>query len=345
MVVAMIDIGTCGIEHIQPASETCIDGIRVIFKKAKVDMAMSFCKQLKDLGYKVFANAVSITSYNDAEYRELLDRVNQLEPYTFSIVDTYGLLHHQDVDYYFKTADKCLKPEIGIAYHAHNNFQLAYSNCIETLETPTTHMLTVDGSLYAIGKSAGNAACELLAMYLNEYKGKSYDISQILEAIDVTIMDIYRKTPWGYNFKFFIAALNDCHPNYVTYLMEKKKLSIKSINTILQELTGDKRLLYDADLIEKLYQDYQNIDCDDKCDRERLASALEGRDVLLLAPGNSVYDNKEAVDAYIAKHDPVVIAVGFIPRGYNLDFLFLSIPSAMCSCLRTFHATPASYRS
>ena len=33
MVVGMIDYGTCGIEHIQPCSESYLDGIRVIFKK------------------------------------------------------------------------------------------------------------------------------------------------------------------------------------------------------------------------------------------------------------------------------------------------------------------------
>jgi len=324
MTVAMIDIGTCGIEHIQPASQTCIDGIRVIFKKAKIPQAMEFCGQLKELGYKVFANAVSITSYDDTEYRALLDEVNKLEPFTFSIVDTYGLLHRQDVDYYYKTADECLKESIGIGYHAHNNFQLAYSNCIEAMETPGRHMLTVDGSLYAIGKSAGNAALELLAQYMNEYLDKHYDINQILEAIDVTIMDIYRRTPWGYTFKFYISALNDCHPNYVTYLMEKKKLSIKSINDILGQLQGDKKLLYDADLIERLYQEYQDVDCDDAADRERLAKAVAGRNILLLAPGNNVYDQRERVDAYIAANDPLIISVGFIPRDYNLDFLFLS---------------------
>ena len=323
-VVAMIDIGTCGIENIEPASDTFIDGIRVIFKKAKVDQAMAFCAQLKEKGYLVFANAVSITSYNDEEYRALLDRINELEPYTFSIVDTYGLLHHQDVDYYYKTANKLLEPGIGIAYHAHNNFQLAYSNCIEILETPSQRARTVDGSLYAIGKSAGNAALELLAMYLNEHKGKHYDIDQILEAIDVAILDIYRATPWGYRFKFYISALNDCHPSYVTYLMDKKKLSIKSINDILSGLSGDKKLLYDKDLIERLYQDYQNNVCDDKADLARLADRLEGAKVLLLAPGNNVVEEKDRVDGYIAEAEPVVISVGFVPNGYDVDYVFMS---------------------
>ena len=33
MTVGMIDYGTCGLSHIQPCSESMLDGIRVIFKK------------------------------------------------------------------------------------------------------------------------------------------------------------------------------------------------------------------------------------------------------------------------------------------------------------------------
>ena len=54
--------------------------------------AMEFCGQLKSLGYKVFAQLVSITSYTDKELMELICLVNEVEPYAVSIVDTYGLL-------------------------------------------------------------------------------------------------------------------------------------------------------------------------------------------------------------------------------------------------------------
>ena len=72
-----------------------------------------------------------------------------------------------------------------------------------------------------MGKSAGNAPIELIAMYMNDNLGKSYNISQILEAIDSNILQFYHPATWGYNMFYYIAASNDCHPNYVRYLMEK----------------------------------------------------------------------------------------------------------------------------
>lgn len=66
-IVGMIDYGTCNIENIAPCKDTIMDGIRVIFKKQKIQEAIAFCKQIKELGYKVFVQAVSITSYSDEE--------------------------------------------------------------------------------------------------------------------------------------------------------------------------------------------------------------------------------------------------------------------------------------
>ncbi len=329
MIVGMIDYGTCDISHVQDAQESFLDGIRVIFKKEKMHGAIAFCGQLKAKGYHVFAQAVSITSYSDADFKELTDLVNDLEPYAFSLVDTYGLLHKEQLAHYFHMADAQLKESIGLGYHAHNNFQLAYANCIEVLETELKRMLIVDGTLYGMGKSAGNAPTELLAMYMNEHNGKNYHMSQLLEAIDVTMLDLYRQMPWGYQFKFFLSASNDCHPNYVTYLQQKNALSVKSINEILSRIEPAKKLLYDADYIEQLYVDYQVRDNDDTADYEKLIQALSGQAVLLLAPGPNLYKQKEKVEQYVAENAGngiLTVAVNVVPDGIDVipDYLFLS---------------------
>lgn len=324
-IVGMIDYGTCDISLVQPQKDTVMDGIRVIFKKQKMHQAVAYMKQLKELGYKVFTQAVSITSYNDQELEELISLVNDLDPYAFSLVDTYGLLHKEQLMHYYTFANEHLNRNIRLGYHAHNNFQLAFANCVELIESASDdRTILVDGTLYGMGKSAGNAPVELLANYMNTHLGKHYHVNQMLEAIDVTIMDIYRKIPWGYNLKFFVSASNDCHPNYVTYLMDKKKLSMSSINHILAKLEGDKKLLYDADYIESLYVQYQNRECEDTVDFEALKAQLSNKNILLLAPGKRIYSEKEKVTEYIKKNNPVVISINFIPDEYKVDYAFLS---------------------
>lgn len=324
MVVGMIDYGTCSIDHIQPCEESYLDGIRVIFKKHIRWQAIDFCRQLKELGYKVFVQLVSITSYEDDELMDLISLANDLEPYAVSMVDTYGLMHQENLMHYYKLLNQYLKPTIGLGYHSHNNFQMAYANCIEMLSHKTDRMVLVDGTIYGMGKSAGNAPLELLAMHLNEHYGKNYDISQILEAVDANVMPIYKMTPWGYNMFFFIAASNDCHPNYVSYLMNKRTLSVKSINEILSKLEGEKQLMYDQKLIEQLYLDYQNIEVNDEKDIAELTEQFKGRDVLLLGPGLSVQKQLNKLQAYIEEKNPIVVSVNFISSELKSDYVFLS---------------------
>ena len=329
IVVAMIDYGTCPLENLAPCDgDNVLDGIRVIFKKRLMHEALAFCAEVKRLGYKVFAQAVSITSYSDDELMALIELVNGVRPFAMSMVDTYGLLHQSNLMHIFEVADARLAPEIALGYHAHNNFQMGYANSISMLSALTSRDILVDGSLYGMGKSAGNAPVELLAMHMNEHCGKRYDTAQLLEAIETNILDIYRVTPWGYNFFYFVAASNKCHPNYVSYLMEKRTLSIKSIQEILGQLEGDERLLYNQKRIEALYLAYQRNECDDTAARAALRARLSGQDVLVLGPGPSIGAAQEAVRGYIKAHAPAVFALNFLPRGYEMEIAWLFLTNA-----------------
>lgn len=325
-VVAMIDYGTCDIERIQPCSESFIDGIRVIFKLDMMHDALEFCSQLKEKGYKVFTQAVSFTAYTDEKIQELISLVNKVKPFAVSVVDTYGLMFKGNLFHYYQVIDKYLDPGIGIGYHAHNNFQLAFSNCIELAKFHANNPrnLLLDGSLFGMGKGCGNAPLELLAMYMNDQFHCQYDLNQLLEAIDVNIMDLYRQLHWGYSLKGFIAASNDCHPNYVSFLLDKQTLSVKSINEILKKLIGDAKLLYDQSHIERLYAEYQMNYCRDDNDYEQLSDLFSGRQVMILGPGLTVTQEADKISNTIKASDPIVVAINFIPETIDIDYLFLT---------------------
>jgi len=145
----------------------------------------------------------------------------------------------------------------------------------------------------------------------------------LLEAIDVTIQDCFRMTPWGYSLKFFIAASNDCHPNYVAALMEKKKLSVKSINEILATIPKEQKLLYDNELIEKLYRNYQAISYDDNTELCKLISEWKEKKILFVAPGKRAGE-VVTINNYREKNDALVVSVNFIPENIIPDYVFMS---------------------
>ena len=322
MVVAMIDYGTCDISNIQPQSETILDGIRVIFKKNRMYEAVEYGRQIMEKGYHLFLQMVSTTSYEDKDIIEFSKLVNPIKPYAVSIVDTYGLMHKKQAIHYFNMLNKYLDKGIMMGYHSHNNFQMAYSNTVEVLDHDRDRDIIIDGTLYGMGKSAGNAPLELLAMYLNNNYNANYDIGQMMEAISNDIMPIHRRTPWGYGLQYYICAKNNCHPNYSKYLMAKESLSIKSIDEILSYIEPEYQLMYDEDYIEELYADYMSKRFDDSRDLRNLRSNLSGREILLIGPGKSARAQSDRITEYQAENRPVTISVNFIPD-YYIDYLFL----------------------
>lgn len=324
LAVAMIDFGTCDIEHVSMCADSFLDGIRVIFKKKDIGPALRFCAQIKEKGYKLFVQPVSVTTYTDQEWVSLIEKINQVEPYAMSIVDTYGLLHKNNLLHYFELADKTLKEGVCIGYHSHNNFQLAYANSIELLDIKTQRTVVLDGSVYGMGKGAGNANLELLAMYLNEHAGTDYNINHILEIIDSHIIKLYQQFGWGYSLQFYLSALNDCHPKYVKYLTERKTLDIKSVNDILGLIEPRHKLSYNEKYIEELYIGYQNKTVNDDMTYTQMRERLSQRTVLLVGPGKSVGREKAKIDRFIGENTPVVISVNFIPLEIKTDYVFIS---------------------
>jgi 4-hydroxy 2-oxovalerate aldolase len=324
MVVVMIIYGQYQIEKIPPRKEVCLSGIRVAFKKHDMNNALSFCRKLKDFGYNVFIQPTSITSYSDIEMLYLINAVNKISPYVVSIVDTYGLLHKENLLKYFYLMDTNLSNDIKIGYHSHNNFQLAYSNSTELMNMNTKREIIIDATLYGMGYRAGNTNTELIGMYLNDNFNTNYDISELLEIIDINILKLREKYTWGYSFLNFISAFNDCHPEYVEYLKSKNMLSVKSINHILDKIEKDKKLLFDKEHIEQLYFNYQKVQIDDTTALNELEKELMGKNIVLMGPGNSIIVQKKEIVKYVDKNESIVISVNHIPSILNPAYVFMS---------------------
>lgn len=325
-VFGMIDYGTCGLDHIKPCEESYLDGIRVIFKKHLRHEALEFCDELKKLGYIVFAQLVSVTAYTDEELVDLCNIANEKKPDAVSMVDTYGLTHQKDLRHILEILDSNLDADIAIGYHGHNNFQMGYANCQMVLaySNETDRELLVDGSLYGMGKSAGNAPIELIAMHLNNEYGKNYHLSQYLEAIDANIMQFYQPATWGYSLFFFIAASNDCHPDYVKQLTNKHTLSIKQMNELLGRLEGEKKLLYDKNYMEKLYLEFQDKEINDTESIRALSEQLKDKTILVTGPGNTMDTESPRISEFVMSRNPVIISINYANKSFMPDYIFLT---------------------
>lgn len=322
--VAMIDFGTCDISNIDIVKNSFVKGIRVIFKKERISEALPFCRKIKEKGYLLSIQAISITAYSDEDMLAYIQQINEVKPFAFSIVDTYGLLDNEKLGHYFHLIDDNLDDNIALGYHSHNNFQLAFSNTISFLNLYTgKRTLVADSTVYGMGKSAGNCATELIAMHMNKHYHKNYDLNMILEIIDTDIMTVFQQKYWGYKYNYFISAMQNCHPNYVQYLLDKKTLSVEAINTILCEIPDEKKLLYDRNYIRNAYYHYQMQQIDDAETYMKLQYLID-KCILLVGPGYSINEYRDDILHFIEENSPIIISINFIYKDFNPDYVFVS---------------------
>lgn len=312
MYVAFIDYGMCDLETIPPYDGTSIDGLRFGFTHKDKDNVYQALKLLKAKGYTLFVQGVNSLSYTDKELLEVVDMINEIEPYSFGIVDTYGAMYLDDLSRIYHLIDHNLKPEIAIDFHAHNNFQLAFALAQEIIRYSNgKRKLILDATLNGMGKCAGNLCTELIADYLNRKRNYAYDLDKILDVIDEHIYSIKCTHNWGYTIPAFMAGIYQAHPNNVIYLTEKLKMRTKDVKNILSLIDKETRTRYDYDNIEKIYIEYCSQTVDDSATIEKLNREIASRDVLVLSPGTTLREKYEQIQEYIQENHPFVITVNF----------------------------------
>ncbi len=325
MYVAMIALGEREIDPrlLSNASNGPIDGIRLTFHPNEIDRAFDCAEIIMSKGYKLFMQPVGTTNYTDKQFLDLLERINNLKPYAFYIVDTLGLMYKKDLIRQVFLVDNNLDVSIKLGYHSHNNYQLAFSNAQALSEYNTERDIIIDCSANGMGRGAGNLCSELFMNYLNKDCGGNYDVLPILEIVDQYLVPISLSAPWGYNSAYFLSAANNCHPNYSTYLMAKHSLSMSAIGSILQQLPTEQKRFFNKLLIEKLYQSYQSNAVDDLETIGDLRKKFDGKDILVIAPGASVKTKQDKIFNYISKKKPFIISVNFIPDFLKPDMVFV----------------------
>lgn len=318
--VAMINYGEYSIQDIPDHDGKSVDGIRVAFHKKDRIEALEYCEQIKEKGYKVFVQGMVTLSYSDEEFVDLIRRVNELAPFAFYIVDSFGMMKRKDLIRLFYTVEHNLSDNIIIGFHSHNNMQLAYSNALALTQVQTNRQIVIDSSVYGMGRGAGNLNTELFTEFLNENFNGRYVLQPLLNIIDDILDGFYRKNYWGYSLPNYLSAKNNAHPNYAGYLDDKKTLTVEDMENIFQLMDEDKKVRFDKKYIEELYIQYLANGKEQDIHKDELKKILKGKKVLLIAPGKSSVEEQDKINTY--DREAIRISVNFDYS--NSDFIFLS---------------------
>lgn len=315
------------VSSLEPYDGT-VEYIRLSFRKNELDWAIKSAKILIQKGYKVYINPIHGSNISDVEYLHIIRIVNQLKPYGFSIVDTFGAMRLKDLARLYYIIEHNLDKEISIGIHLHENLGLAYSLAQNflTIVSPNRN-ISIDGSLFGMGKIPGNLCIEKIMDYLNNEYGRKYSLEPVYDAIDEFIMPIYEKTRWGYSIPYALSGQCAVHRTYAEYLASKERLRTKDIRRILNSIDDVHKEVFDEHYIETQYLKYSNEYYDDS--ESMLAFGNEiGKysKVLVVAPGASI--SSYSFEREILE-DTCVITVNFNFEKVNPTFCFFTNPKRL----------------
>lgn len=220
--------------------------LRISFAQHEIAEALDFCAGATEKGYIVQFNPMDSISYTDEERKGLIEKVNRIKPGSFSIVDTFGAMDMCDLVHIFKQVDRLLDKRIKIGLHSHDNLGLscALAERMVELAEESGRDVVVDGSLFGMGRGAGNAKTELLADYINKRCGGNYNIQKLLLTIDTYITPVLGEVRWGYDLPMYVCGTKHAHVDNVYHLGKRYGCTANEMYDIMESLGAQQRTRY-----------------------------------------------------------------------------------------------------
>lgn len=253
------------LEDLDEYSGKSFKWLRISFGKHEIDESLKFCKGAQEKGYTVQFNPMDAVGYSESEWESLVSKVNEVGPGSMSIVDTFGAMYLGDLKRIYRMTDRLLDRGIAIGLHSHDNLGLsnALAETMAEMSQETGRDVILDGSLFGMGRGAGNASTELLASFLNKNFGADYDIPEIIDTIDRYIAPLRENVCWGYDLPMFVCGIEHAHVDNVYHLEKKDGCTPKDMYEVLEKLEPSQRTRYgkgysktDFSVLDRAYDEY-----------------------------------------------------------------------------------------
>jgi 4-hydroxy 2-oxovalerate aldolase len=216
-IAVMMDAHKSASEDLLPRDRSLVDVVRCATYVKDIDKCIKIVNDANSKGYETTINIMSISTAPERELNEALQQINEeTKIKACYIVDSYGNLYSEDIDYFVSKYQKLLPgKEVGV--HMHNNQQLAFANTIEGIIRGANYL---DGTLYGLGRGAGNCCLELLLGFL---KNPKFNVRPILDVIANSIIPLQKEINWGYSVPYMITGIMNRHPEEAIKLMMLKE--------------------------------------------------------------------------------------------------------------------------
>jgi 4-hydroxy 2-oxovalerate aldolase len=287
-------------EMFAPKQQSPVSLVRVACHINQFKHCLTAAIWLKDQGYKVGFSLMQIHNANEEKIAELLKLANTYPIDVLYFADSMGSLNTQQITTIVNTFKNNWSGAIGI--HAHDSMGNAVKNSMQAVNDGVSW---VDCTITGMGRGPGNAQTEYLAIELDSYRKLNTSKTKLLKLIRNHFRPLKEQYGWGVNPYYYLAGKHNIHPTYIQKMITDTRYNeedIVSVINYLKEQGGNK---FNPDVLETARHFYS----DETKSTWEPKNVIKNNNVLIIGAGPGAVRHCKAIEVYVKKHNPFVIAL------------------------------------
>jgi len=283
-----------------PVAKSPLTLVRIACHMHEFESALPGCLWLKEMGYEVGINLMQIAERSKEEIEKVAYLASKHPIDVLYFADSMGGMSPEHTSEIIATLRREWNGPLGI--HTHDNMGRAMANSMRAVSDGVTW---VDSTVTGMGRGAGNVQTEYLAIEMAEYKQVSLNLTPLLSVIDKHFKPLQSKYGWGMNTYYYLSGKHGIHPYFVQKMLSDSRYSDEDILTVIENLSKVGGKKFSLEMLESGRNFYKG-----KPNGNWLPSSIiEGKEVLIIGSGPSSIRHKTALENFIIKFQPIVIAL------------------------------------
>ncbi len=284
----------------EPAAQTPVDLVRFACHFHELEHVMPAVGRLNARGYRVGLNLMQIADRTQAEISQLAQLARNWPVEVLYFADSMGSMTPDDVSRIVGWLRADWDGPLGI--HTHDNMGLALAN---TLRAAADGVTWLDATVTGMGRGPGNARTEELAIEAETLRGRRANLVPLMTLIRKQFGPMKAQYGWGTNPYYYLAGKYGIHPTYIQEMLGDARYDEEDILAVIDHLRDEGGKKFSFDTLDGARHFYRG----EVRGNWRPVEVMAGREVLILGTGPGVTAHRPALEAYIRRARPLVLAL------------------------------------
>lgn len=283
-----------------PASKSPVDLVRIACHVHEFSEALPAVSWLKERGYQVGFNLMQVAERTEEDIKALAREAAQYPMDALYFADSMGSMSPEQAAQIIQWLRSEWQGDLGI--HTHDNLGLALSNTLRAMDEGVTW---VDSTVTGMGRGPGNARTEELAIEIAARRGKPANLVPLMALLREHFKPMQAHYGWGTNPYYYLAGKYGIHPTYIQEMLSDSRYDEEDVLAVIEHLRVEGGKKFSSATLDAARHFYATEAVGSWSPRETFAD----REVLLLGTGPGVSRHRTALERYIRKYRPLVLAL------------------------------------